>query len=68
MSRRNGGHVVDEGARMSGAIDCWGMLWSEERFMASLTETPRSGVRSEAGTASMAKQYTLSSTTSIVVC
>ena len=50
MSRRNGGHVVDEGARMSGAIDCWGMLWSEERLMASLTATPRSGVRSGAGT------------------
>ena len=50
MSRRNGGHVVDEGARMSGAIDCWGLLWSEERLMASLTAAPRSGVRSGAGT------------------
>ena len=54
MSRRNGVHVVDEGARMSGAIDCWGMLWSEERLMASLTATPRSGVRSGAGTVFMA--------------
>ena len=54
MSRRNGGHVVDEGARMSGAIDCWGMLWSEERLMASLTATPRRGVRSGAGPVSMA--------------
>ena len=32
--------------RMSGAIGCWGTLWSEERLVASLTETPRSGVRS----------------------
>ena len=54
MSRRNGGHVVDEGPRMSGAIDCWGMLWSEECLMASLTATPRSGVPSGAGTVFMA--------------
>ena len=54
ISRRNGGHVVDEGARMSGAIDCWGMLWSEELLMARLTATPRSGVRSGAGTVFMA--------------
>ena len=50
MSRRNEGHVVDEGARISGAIDCWGMPWSEERLMASLTATPRRDVRSGAGT------------------
>ena len=54
MSPRDGGHVVDKGVRMSGAIDCWGMLWSEERLMASLTATPRSGVRSGAGTVFMA--------------
>ena len=39
---------------MSGAIDCWRMLWSEERLMASLTATPWSGVRSKAGTVFMA--------------
>ena len=54
MSRRNGGHVVDEGARMSGAIDCWGMLWSEEHLIGSLTVTLRRGVRSGAGTVFMA--------------
>ena len=54
MNRRNGGHVVDEDARVSGAIDCWGILWSEERLMASLTATLRSGVRSGAGTVFMA--------------
>ena len=33
---RNGGHVVDDGSRMSGANGCRGASWSE------LTATPRS--------------------------
>ena len=37
-------HAVDGGSRMSGAIGCWRMLWSEERLVASLVATPRSGV------------------------
>ena len=36
MSRGNGGHVVDDGSRMSGANGCRGASWSE------LTATPRS--------------------------
>ena len=31
--------------RMSGSTGCWGTLWSKERLVASLTATPRSGVR-----------------------
>ena len=34
------------GDRKLGANGCWEMLWSEERLVASLTATPRSGVRS----------------------
>ena len=34
------------GERKLGANGCWERLWSKERLVASLTATPRSGVRS----------------------
>ena len=40
--------MAARGDKMSGANGCWGTLWSEERLVASLTATPRSGVRSGA--------------------
>ena len=61
----NRGHTVDDGSRMSGAIG-W-MLWSEERLVATLTTTPRSGVRTGAGripvSGRLHGQHTLSLTT-----
>ena len=37
-----------QGDRKLGATGCWGTLWSEERLVASLKATPRSGVGSGA--------------------
>ena len=61
--------MAARGNRMSGANDCWGTLRSEERFVASLTATPRSGVRSGADripvSGRLHGQHTLSSSTTI---
>ena len=40
--------MAARGDRISGVNGCWGTPWSEERLVASLTATPRSGVRSGA--------------------
>ena len=54
---------------MSGLNGGWGTLWSEERLVAGLTATPRSGVRPGAEkipvSGRLHGQHTLSSSTTI---